>query len=198
MSCVGGIVLAAGSSIRFGEDKLTHSLDGKAIVAHIVEAALGAGLVEVVVVTRSVDDPVTAAIGERPRLRLVPNPDHLQGMSTSLRCGLRALHPSVDAAVVLLGDEPEITAELIATVADAYIASGARAMRTQYQDRVGHPVVLARELWPSLLSEEGDTGARRVLEEAEGVEAVEVGKRAPIDVDTRDDLAALRRRLSRT
>lgn len=198
MSRIAALILAAGSSTRFGGDKLTQPVGGKPLLSHVVDAALAASLVEVVVVTRSVDDPVMTAIDSRPRLRFVPNPDHRQGMFTSLRCGLRAMHPSVDAAVVLLGDEPEVTGERIRTIVDAYDASGAPAARTRYRDRVGHPVVLGRALWPALLLGQGDKGARDVLAETHGVEVVQIEEISPIDVDTKDDLTAVRQRLSRT
>lgn len=197
MRAIAGIILSAGSSRRFGEDKLTQLVDGKILVAHVVEAALMAHLDEIVLVTRAGDEVIPSALPLAPRLRVVENLDHLEGMSSSLKCGLRALGDSIDAAMVLLGDEPEITPNQIQAMIQAYLVSGAQALRASYQGRVGHPVVLARALWPDLLLEEGDIGARRILEKTSGIEVVEVGGRAPIDVDTREDLAALRRRLSR-
>lgn len=197
MKNVAGIVLAAGSSSRFGGDKLAQVIAEKALVVHVVDAALDVDLVDVVVVIRQDDSRLPSILSRSARLRTVTNADHLEGISSSLRCGLRSLGDDVDAAVVLLGDEPEITAGTIRKVIDAYLNTGAPAVRASYGGRIGHPVLLDRRLWPEVLREKGDVGARRILDRNRAVEVVDVGGVRPIDVDFKEDLVAVRRRLSR-
>jgi CTP:molybdopterin cytidylyltransferase MocA len=111
--------------------------------------------------------------------------DWSEGQAASLRAGIRALD-GVDAAVVVLGDQPRITAEAVAAVAAA-----AGTARATYGGRPGHPVRLPRALLDRAGELHGDVGFREILE-GEEVRDVEVGGLAdPIDVDTREELAGL-------
>ena len=113
-----------------------------------------------------------------------------EGMSASLRCGLEAVAAGEpDAVVIMLGDQPLITAEVVEAVVSA--AGDAPAARAVYDGVPGHPVLLARELFPRLRELRGDQGARELLGSLD-VERVEVGHLCrPDDVDTPEQLDAL-------
>src|SRR5512141_1617704 len=97
------ILLAAGSSRRFGGDKLRAPYRGRPLVEHALGALAGcAGLAETLLVVRP-DTPPAAA---RPGVRLVPNPAYLEGMGTSLRVGVAAAPADADAYLVALADMP--------------------------------------------------------------------------------------------
>src|ERR1700680_4741197 len=100
---VGAVVLAAGSGSRMpGSQKLLLEVDGRPMVQHAMEAASEGGCHQVVVVYSS--DEVKKAVGDVAEL--VYNPEASTGMASSLRAGLRALRPEIEAAVVVLGDQP--------------------------------------------------------------------------------------------
>lgn len=186
---VAGVVLAAGRGRRFGGTKQLAQLDGRALVAHAVGTAIEAGLAPVLVVVGHDADLVTDAVPDGATV--VRNEDHAVGQSTSLRSAVHAATATdADAIVVLLADEPDVTVTAVDAVVAA-LAAGATAARAVYDDRPGHPVGLARPAWPRLLDVRGDRGARRLLDEL-AVTAVHVDGPAPVDVDTTDDLAALR------
>ncbi len=102
-----------------GRNKLLLDLEGKPILCHAVDQALGAGLSEIVVVSGHQAGKVRAALGERP-VKVIEAREHLLGMSASLKAGIRALGPRTDAVLVMLGDMPQVSAPLIRHLIGAY------------------------------------------------------------------------------
>ncbi|HJW84844.1 MAG TPA: nucleotidyltransferase family protein, partial [Anaerolineae bacterium] len=105
---IAGVVMAAGASQRMGRPKQLLAWHGQPLIARSAQAALGAGL-----------DPVVVVIGYRAEeagvalqtlaVTIVENPAWPEGMSTSMRAGLSALPADVDAAILLLVDQPRLT-----------------------------------------------------------------------------------------
>lgn len=191
---VAAIVLAAGRSTRMGgPNKLLENLHGKPLVRHAVEAAVGAGLDEVVVVTGHQGALVEQALSGLP-VRFARNEAFAQGLSTSLRTGVSALSAHVGGAVVMLGDMPGVAAELIGRLAEAFDPeSGAHVVVPTRNGRRGNPVLWGRRFFPDLARVDGDVGGRHLLERhGESVREVEAEDDGPmIDVDTPEVLAAL-------
>jgi molybdenum cofactor cytidylyltransferase len=190
---IGGIVLAAGGASRFGSPKQLAELDGAPLLQHAVNALVDVFAIEraVVVLGANADD-VREAIDFRTALPVVCE-QWREGMAASLRCGVEALG-EVDWAVVTLGDQPRITPQVIAWVCDEAAAAGdwVAAVRTTYDGQLGHPVALSRWLLDEVRALRGDVGARELLA-AHPVITVEAGRDCrPGDVDTPDDLEALR------
>jgi molybdenum cofactor cytidylyltransferase len=191
---IAGLVLAAGGSSRLGRPKQLLPLQGRPIVQHVVDAALAAGLAEVVVVLGHAAEKVLAGLDLRPPARAVVNPDHAAGQSSSLRVGLRATGADVSAAIVLLGDQPGIAVEAIRAVADAYERTGGPVVRAVYAGRPGHPVLFDRSVWPEVQAIEGDHGARDLLaRHPDWIVEVPVEGERPADLDTWDDYRRLRK-----
>ena len=186
------IVLAAGTSSRFGRTKQLVELEGKPLVQHAVDAAAGAGLDEIVVVLGHDEGLVRAHVRLPAGARIALNPDYELGQSTSLKAGLDAADPASGAAVVLLADQPGITAEHIRALADTFEAGRPRIVRLRFRDGPG-PALLSREVWDQARNLAGDTGAREIIEaHPEWVEEVPVDSDAPADVDRPADLERLR------
>jgi len=183
---IAGLVLAAGAGVRFGADesKLLAELDGRPVLEWAVRAVCDvAELERVVVVLGSRADEVLAGV-DFGRAEPVVCDDWSHGQSVSLVCGLRAL-AGASKVVVTLGDEPLVSAEVVALLAAA--EGGTRAL---YRGRPGHPVVLGPAELQALISLRGDRGARDLLR---GGPTIEVGHICSgRDVDTPDDLEAIR------
>ena len=188
-----GLVLAAGAATRFGADKLAAPLDGRPLLAHVLDALRAVPLQEIVVVTRH-----ERAVPRAADLHLVVNPAPEDGLSSSLRLGLAGVDelakPPADAVLVALGDQPRIDPEVIRALIAAARTSDRPVLVPAY-DRDGspNPVLLLRAAF--VLGEEasGDRGLGPVLAaHPEVVHAVQVHGANP-DVDTPADLAALRR-----
>jgi CTP:molybdopterin cytidylyltransferase MocA len=148
-----GVVLAAGASARMGRPKTLLPFAGRPLLQHAVDAVAGSRLDELVLVLGAEAEAVRAALALPRALRVVALADASAGLSASLRAGLAAADPRADAGAVLLGDQPGVDAALVDRVADAFLAGGRPAARPFFRDargrRVpGHPVLLARRLWP--------------------------------------------------
>ena len=191
---VSGIILAAGRSSRLGRPKQLLDLSGKPVLAHVLDNARAAGLHEVILVLGHEADRIQTALAPHlDGVRVVVNPDHAAGLSTSMRAGIGVLASSADAAIVLLGDQPEVGSDLILALAGAFRASDAPIVMPSYGGRPSNPILIARQLFPALEAVTGDRGARDVvLAHWDEVGFVPFPDRAPPDdIDTEDDYAAL-------
>ncbi len=103
-----------------------------------------------------------AARGEEARLRIVHAADHAQGLSASIRRGIRSLPPDAAGAFLLLGDMPRTPISVLAPLAAA-LATGAKAAAPRFQGRRGHPVLVSKALFEDLAALDGDRGAAPVL-----------------------------------
>jgi molybdenum cofactor cytidylyltransferase len=190
-----GIVLAAGSSSRLGRPKQLLELGGKPVLQHVVDAAEAGGVDETLVVIGHAAKDVAATVRLPESARFVLNHDHAGGQSTSLRAGLQAVGAGSLAAVVLLGDQPEVRPQAIAAVIEAWQLGEGELLQASYGGRPGHPVMFDRVVWPEVLFATGDKGARSVLAgQRERVRHIEVGGNPPHDIDTEEDYALLRAR----
>jgi CTP:molybdopterin cytidylyltransferase MocA len=189
---VSAILLAAGAGSRFGGGKLLAKLNDMPLVEHVL-VALEASPVDKTVVVVGADPDKLSEVCKPYRVRVVENPDWVEGMSTSVRAGLRALGPEVRAAIVLLADQPLVGAGAVGRLIEAFEA-GAKVAVATYGGEPRNPVLFSREVWPLLEAElSGDEGARPFLrrhpEMVTQVPCDEVGD--PADVDTAEDLRRL-------
>jgi molybdenum cofactor cytidylyltransferase len=183
---IAAVVLAAGAGSRFGGTKQVAVLEGKPLVRHAVDAAHAAGIQDVVVVVGHDADAVAAAAGDGARI--VRNPRWRAGQSTSLIAGIDALGEDVDAAVVLLADQPGIAAEHVKALLDAAASVREPIVRMRFTDAPG-PTSLGREVWGEVRRLRGDLGARDLIERRPDlVFELASPTSAPPDVDTPADL----------
>ncbi len=180
---VAGVVLAAGRASRFGGGegaKLLAPFRGRPLVQWAVEAALGAGLDEVLVVTGAVD----LASVLPPDVVLVANPRWAEGQATSLAAGLDAAEARGHEAVVVgLADQPLVSVEAWRAVGGA---EGEVVVAT-YDGVRRNPVRLARSVWADV-DREGDEGARTLMRRRPELVTEVACAGNPADVDTREDL----------
>jgi len=127
-------------------------------------------------------------VKDRP-VNVVVNPDHAEGMSTSLQAGVRAVRPDCDAAVFMLGDQPFVTSALVDGLIERFAENGAWVVRPVLGNRPIHPVLMSAALFPEILSQGGDIGGREIARRhPERVSLVPVDdSRLDLDVDTGED-----------
>jgi CTP:molybdopterin cytidylyltransferase MocA len=161
-------VLAAGAATRFGAPKQRLLLPQ--VLARLREAPVD----EVVVVAGAYPLKLDGT-------QVVECPDWELGPGGSLRCGLAALGPDAEAAVVVLADGPQLAPGAVVRILEAWRASAAALVAASYGGDRGHPIVVARELWASV-PDEGLRAFEPVL-----VPCDDLGP--PGDVDTPEDLS---------
>jgi molybdenum cofactor cytidylyltransferase len=193
---VAGVVLAAGAGSRFGGAKLLARIDGAPILARVVETARDAGLEPLIVVVGPDLEEHGPALGLVSG-ELVGNPEPERGLSSSVRIGLAAAaasQPPIDAAVVLLGDQPLVRPATIRRLVDALRAAPPATLAAVPRYVEGgspNPVVLRRAGFDLAAETDADRGLGPVLDAHRGIVLeVEVPGRNP-DVDTTADLAAV-------
>lgn len=184
-SSVAAIILAAGASSRMGRPKQLLDWHGRPLVRAVVEQALAAQLDQICVVVGGAGAAVTAALDGLP-LRIVANPDYAVGQSSSLHAGVAALDSAIGAALILLGDQPFVTAAIIQQLVAAWRATDAAIVAPLYQGQRGNPVLFARTIFPELLAVTGDQGARGVLAaDSSRVHSISFDDPRPLaDIDT--------------
>ena len=190
-----GVVLAGGASRRMGRPKQLLPVGGRPLLEHVVAQACASRLDEVVVVLGAGAEAIRAQV-DLGRARAVVNADYAAGMSSSLRAGLAALGSDVERAVVVLGDQPAVTAELVDRLLDLQAGSGLPSAAMDFGGLLHPPVVLRRELWGDLAALEGDVGCRALIRaRPELVAALPAAAdaRHPVDVDTPEDYERLLR-----
>ena len=187
------IVLAAGEGRRMGgRVKQLLPFAGRPLLDHPVEAAVAAGLDEVRVVLGHDAEEIAASLTLPAGVELVINTRYAEGQSSSLRAGLAAAPEASRAAVILLGDQPEVRPEAIRTVIDWHWVHGSPVVRASSRARPSHPVLLARSAWAGVEALRGDVGARELVAAHLGmVNLAEVGGDPPEDVDTPEDYERL-------
>ena len=192
---IAAIILAAGASMRMGNNKLLTKLNDVPMVRKVVAAASASAAEPVIVVTGNESAMVRDALAGC-NARLVDNPEFASGLSSSLRRGLSAVPPDCDGVIVLLGDMPEVDAALVDKLIAAFDPEEDRAIcaATRHGKR-GNPVLFARRFFAEIQTIEGDVGARGLIGAyPDLVCEVEADSDAPlIDIDTSEDLAAYRK-----
>ena len=165
---VSAVVLAAGASSRFGSPKQ------RLLLGPVLQRVRRAHSIDEIVVVVGAHEVDTDA-------RVVRCADWELGPGASLRCGLAALPPETEAAVVVLADGPRLAPEAIERVVAAWREDAGDVIAASYDGNRGHPVVLGRPIWSSI-PDEGARGLEPVL-----IPCDDLGP--PGDVDTPADLS---------
>lgn len=183
------IVLAAGMSTRFGKNKLLYPIQGKPMIRRVVEETIKAGI-KVVVVLGHEKERIKQAL-DYLDVKFVENPNYEEGMSTSVKAGLKAVMDEAKAVMFLPGDVAFIQARQIRAVYDAYKKGGGLIVIPTYRGRGGHPILFDRSIFEEIMgiTEEG-RGLKSVVQAHRGkIKMVELGTaRILVDIDTEMDL----------
>ncbi|MFK7894133.1 MAG: NTP transferase domain-containing protein [Granulosicoccus sp.] len=191
---VSALLLCAGSSRRFGEsNKLLTLWSGKPLLQHALLALCASKVHSITLVTGHEPEQIktsASTLQHSRSLQFVHNEAHGTGMASSLVKGLSA-QINADAVLVCLADMPQVTDDVVNTLIDAFQQHPDRALYIPtYQGTRGNPVLIARRLFDSILTLEGDTGARVLAKQfPDSVLEVPVDCKGILkDVDTRGDL----------
>lgn len=172
---------------------LLHMPDGKSILSHAAANALALGPLCVVVVVRPDLPGLLEPLDGLPVVS-VPNPRYAEGMGTSLAAGVAALPDDAEAVLVLLGDEPDVSPDIVRRLVESYLSNKAAITVPMYGEQVGPPTLFSGELFADLAALRGDVGGRQLfaLYHDRVCRVPFAHEERPKDIDTPEDLASLR------
>ena len=184
------IVLAAGESRRFGSTKQLAPFDGDTLVGHAVRTAESVcGRSSLLVVGNEWQKVVAACKPQQGFF--VRNPHFRDGLASSIRCGVEAVATSADAVLLMLADQPLVQADHLEDLVARWRASPDRIVASRYSGTLGPPAIFPRAFFPDLCGLDGDSGAKRVLEQYAELLVTVTNDEAATDVDRPEDLDAL-------
>jgi molybdenum cofactor cytidylyltransferase len=186
---VTGLVLAAGGSSRLGRPKQLLPFRGATLLSHVLGVARGCGFDQTLCVLGGAAAQVRAAV-DLSGVQVVENPGFGSGCSSSIAAAMPEVDAGSDVLVLMLGDQPGVTAETVATLLDGRGDAALAACR--YDDGRGHPLAFARSTFRDLKELHGDKAVWRLLAERSGeVVDIPVTGAVPRDVDTWADYRSL-------
>jgi molybdenum cofactor cytidylyltransferase len=161
MRRIGGIVLAAGGSMRLGEPKQLLEFHGETLVHAAVRAAQEGGCDIVCVVTGHARAAVENAVADLGPI-LAHNEEWPRGMGSSVRLGLSATHP-VSAIVLLACDQPAVEGKVIRSLIERHDQTARAIVASHYSGTLGIPALFAQSCFEELQGLPDDRGAKAVI-----------------------------------
>ena len=191
------ILLAAGLSSRMGRPKLLLPWGGTTVLGQVVSTFAAAGMEAIVVVTGGAREDVerlAAGLATNYPVRTVYNPEFARGeMLSSIQAGLAALDSQTSAALIGLGDQPQVREETVRCICATFIRTRSPLVIPSFQNRRGHPWLAARSIWPKILALPISTTPRQFLNTFAGqAEYVAADESILQDLDTPEDYARQR------
>lgn len=193
---IAALVLAAGGSTRLGRPKQLEPWGDTTLLGHVLHLVSSVSLDEKYVVLGAETDQVLET-HDLTGWTVIENPEWKEGLASSLRAGLDAVtrFSRCDLLAIFLGDQPDVDLEVVDRLIDTARRTKRKAVVPKYRYTWSNPVIVARSLWPRLMSLDGDEGAKHLLQaHPEWVEEVWFEQRPPRDVDTERDIGELRPR----
>lgn len=182
------IVLAAGESKRMGEPKMLMPWGKSTVLQTVISTLQSAGVKDILVVTGGAHQQVEALIGKT--VETVFNEDYQNGeMLSSIQLGLTVKMREASAALICLGDQPQVEERSVRKICNAFLTSKSKIVVPSYQMQRGHPWLVARSVWDELLALKSPKTPRDFLRKnARSIQYVIVETQSVIaDLDTPED-----------
>ena len=176
-----------------GINKLLAKVNGVPMLRGVTQAALKSNVDEVIVVLGFEAEKVKETVADLP-CRIVINRDYEKGQSSSLIAGMRAINKSTLAVLILPGDLARIETSSINLIVQSYIKEGNHIISAAYNGRLGHPILLSRDLFDeiTLITEQSSGLKSVIMNHRNEIRIVETNTENVLtDVDSPDDLRKL-------
>ncbi len=192
MDSVAALVLAAGDSSRLGLRKQLLPYQGDTLLSRTISACTASRVNRVVVVVGAYREEISQSIASHP-VAIVRNEDWSSGIGTSISRGIDFLSSQqrlVDAAVIVLCDQPYLSTEFIDGLLDCRLNSGMPIVAAEYGGTFGVPALFDRRFFPEL-SLLRKTGAKQTIAAHLSEVHLVPFQQGEIDIDTLHDYQSL-------
>ncbi|MBK9209382.1 MAG: nucleotidyltransferase family protein [Anaerolineales bacterium] len=182
------IILAAGESKRMGEPKMLMPWGKSTVLQTVISTFQSAGLNDILVVTGGARQQVESLIGKT--VQTIFNDSYDTGeMLSSIQVGLSAKMREASAALICLGDQPQVNERTVRSICDAFLKNKSAIVVPSYEMQRGHPWLVARPLWEDLLEMKAPRTPRDFLKKyARKIHYVNVDTHSILeDLDTPED-----------
>ncbi len=186
---IAAIILAAGESKRMGQPKMLLSWGNTTVLGHVIDVFRSTGIENILVVTGGARKEVEA-IAESKQASTVFNENYARDeMLSSIQCGLRSLDRQTQAALVALGDQPQVQERSVRLIVEEFNRTESKLIVPSYQMHRGHPWLVACELWNEILEMKSPDSPRDFLNRhANEIRYVEMDTPSILqDLDTPED-----------
>lgn len=148
---ISAIVLAAGQSKRMGQPKMMLPWGQSTVIGTVVTTLLGTGVHDIHIVTGGSHIELEKGL-KGFKINFIYNKDYSNGeMLTSIQVGLRGMGVNAKAALIVLGDQPQIESYIVQVIVDRYISTHHEIIVPSYNKRRGHPWLIEKSYWKEIL-----------------------------------------------
>ncbi|MHB8566111.1 MAG: nucleotidyltransferase family protein [Nitrososphaerales archaeon] len=187
------IILAAGSSTRYGSPKQLARIDSTPLLQKALYAANSSKADYVLIVLGASSSEIVAEL-DLGRANLVFNKEYSEGLSKSIRTGIANIPGDAEGALLMVGDQPFVTSEILSLMIDRYHADKIKKIvALAYRNDIRNPVLIDKRYFGEIERITGDRGAKEVLlQHINEVQLINVeNPKIFLDVDTKDNLASV-------
>jgi len=189
---INAILLAAGESRRMGQPKLLLPWGKTTVLGQVVAMFAAADIEDILVVTGGARENVEELVADLAKdypVRAVYNPEYARGeMLSSIQAGFSKLGPEPRAALIGLGDQPQVLETTIRAICSAYLRTEAPLVFPSFKNRRGHPWLASRSFWADILALPQSTNPRHFINNYRGrIEYVDADESILQDLDTPED-----------
>jgi len=187
------LIIAAGQSSRMGRPKQLLDYEGKTLINRLIGIVKSAGDLPITLVLGAFSDEIIHQLPDID-VQLVMNPDWQQGMGRSISVGVSNIiqhNPEVDGIIILVCDQPFISANEISGLIHAQHSTGKPIVACAYNGILGTPALFVREKWKDLITLQGETGAKAIIANHKSDVAVLHFEKGVLDIDTPQDYKSL-------
>jgi molybdenum cofactor cytidylyltransferase len=191
---VGLILLAAGASERLGRPKQLLTYRGQTLLQHSLNTAIASQAQPVAVILGANSEVLKNEIKDF-NAHVVMNVEWMEGMASSIRCGIQAvteINIAVEGILLMVCDQPFVTSDLLNELIMTHKNTGKQIVACAYEASFGPPVFFHQSLFEELLQLKGDTGARSILGQHTDMVEIIPFPQGTFDVDTEADYERLK------
>ncbi len=167
--------------------------NGKTLLRHGVQVAIDSGVIPIIAVLGANADALIKEI-EYKEVQVIINREWNEGMGSSIRCGLQKLldiAPEVNAAILMVCDQPHVTAKLLMELVAKYQETVKPIIASSYENSMGTPALFDKTIFAALMALKGDSGAKIIMKENPDWVGVVNFPLGNIDIDTEEDYEGL-------